>query len=88
MDKHRIVSACNRLVNELEDENFAKSKETSKTMKNETQGYFKVQEDKRKFDLHIKRIDHFKTFVLVIITLVSFGLLIYQGLICFSKYVL
>jgi hypothetical protein len=71
----------------MKEDTFTKSNETSKAASNGTQEKFKVQEDQRKLSHHIKRAEHFKTFVLVVITLVSFGLLIHQGIICISKYV-
>ena len=82
-----MASTWNGLVNELKEATFTKSKETSNDVTNGAHEHFKALDNRRKLFQHIKRAKHFKMCVLVVITLVSFGFLIHQGIICMSKYV-
>ena len=81
-ERHVILEAWS---NNNGNDTSLHSKEHIQQVSMETKEEFKSKNLKKKMDLLTKRAEIFKTFVLVVITLVSFGMLIHQGSICISK---
>ena len=70
---------------DIQDGPSLKSKETCEVVIDQDTRYTENQEDKHEAEQLMKIAQFFKMFVLIFMTLVTFGILVWQGSICISK---
>ena len=80
-----IFNAWGTHDNKIERGTYVSSKTYSQGVLNAGETNVNILESERRIEMINKRATILKTFVLVIMTLVSFGLLLHQGSICISK---
>ena len=80
-----IFNAWSTHDNKIERGTYVSSKAYPQRVLNAEEPNVNILESERRIEMINKRATILKTFVLVIMTLVSFGLLLHQGSICISK---
>ena len=83
-DKRKHIMAWTPST-DIEDGPSLKSKETREVVIRQHSSYPEIQEAKHKAEQLMKRALFFKMFVLIFMTLVTGGILVWQGSICISK---